>query len=176
MRCRNHRPRSAGAGRRALPHQLPSANLTRRYSVDVTAPLRVTVSCDDVTLALRRHGDAPPTRREAVSSGGRPGGQMGHHQAAVLDRDLELVIREETTGSHPNCLNSTTNFPPRPNSRMTFRWPVFEDDLRLATFAHGPPDTATEIAKALPDPGRRSRGGWGFQVLFGQLCPRADNL
>ena len=30
----------------------------------VTASLRVTVLRDDVTLALRRHCDAPPTRRE----------------------------------------------------------------------------------------------------------------
>jgi hypothetical protein len=33
----------------------------------VTASLRVTVSRDDVTLALRRDGDAPPSRRAVVS-------------------------------------------------------------------------------------------------------------
>jgi hypothetical protein len=33
----------------------------RPYSVDVAVLLRVTVLRDDVTSALRRHGDAPPT-------------------------------------------------------------------------------------------------------------------
>jgi hypothetical protein len=41
----------------------------------VTASLRVTVLRDDVTLALRRHCDAPPTSSGIVSSGGRPVGR-----------------------------------------------------------------------------------------------------
>ena len=72
--------------------------------VTVTATLRVTVSCDDVTFALRRHGDAPPTPSGSSVFRRPPGGQMGHHQAAVLDRDLELVVLEEDPVSHPNCL------------------------------------------------------------------------
>ena len=70
-----------------------------RSDDQTTASFRVTVPRDEVTLALRRHGDAPPT--QSVSSvrlavvPAAAGGQMGHHPAAVLDRDLELVVLKE---------------------------------------------------------------------------------
>jgi hypothetical protein len=65
------------------------------YRIRSDSVSRVTVPHDEVTLALRRHGDAPPCP-SGSSVFRRPlGGQFGEHHAAVLDRDLELVIIEE---------------------------------------------------------------------------------
>ena len=63
---------------------------------------------------------------------------MGHHTAAVLNRDLALVVFKEDPVLI-QLLDFAVNFPSWLISRMTFRWSVLRMILRLATFAHGPP-------------------------------------
>jgi hypothetical protein len=72
---------------------------------------------------------------------------MGHHTAAVLNRDLALVVLKEDPVLI-QLLDFAVNFPSWLILRMTFRWSVLRMICGSRLLPMDPPDTATEIAKA----------------------------
>ena len=103
----------------------------------------------------------------------RPGGQMGHHTAAVLNRDLALVVFKEDPVLI-QLLDFAVNFPSWLISRMTFRWSVLRMICGSRLLPMDPPDTATEIAKAgasgcrLDGPRHGGPGGVGAHAQPGR--------
>jgi hypothetical protein len=103
-----------------------------------------------VTLALRRHGDAPPI--PSGSSVRLPlvpvaaGAADGHYPAAVLDRDLGLVVLEKERFSS-QLLGLTTNFPLPPSSRTKLRSSVLRTICGSRPLPMVPPEGAPEIIK-----------------------------
>ena len=84
------------------------------------------------------------------------GGQKGHHSAAVLDRDLVVVLKEDP-GSSPNYLTLRRNSIPA-HFEEDVALVGLEDDLPLPLFAQNTPHWLPAIA------------------LFGQrgpICPMA---
>jgi hypothetical protein len=69
---------------------------------------------------------------------------MGHHIAAVLNRDLALVVLKEDPVLI-QLLDFAVNFPSWLISRMTFRWSVLRMICGSRLLPMNPPDTATEI-------------------------------
>ena len=79
----------------------------------------------------------------------RPDGQMGHHTAAVLNRDLALVVLKEDLVLI-QLLDFAVNFPFWLISGMTFRWSVLRMICGSRLLPMDPPDTATERRMHLP--------------------------
>jgi len=94
------------------------------------------------TVTPRSENSAGP---EAVPGAVRPERGLAPSGHCVLQ--LQDQRLRERFGSRPSRLILLGIFP---QAQLKDDVPLvrLEDDLRLATFAHGPPDTATEIAKA----------------------------
>jgi hypothetical protein len=78
----------------------------------------------------------------------RPGGQMGHHTAAVLNRDLALVVFKEDPVLI-QLFDFAVNFPSWLISRMTFRWSVLKMICGSRLLPMDPPTLLPKLPKRI---------------------------
>ena len=90
---------------------------------------------------------------------------MGHHTAAVLNRDLALVVLKEDPVLI-QLLDFAVNFPSWLISRMTFRWSVLRMICGSRLLPMDPPDTAT-LTRHDDTPNRQSRLPASTGIRFG---------